>query len=334
MLAPCPAVVGDDRIDLAPPQVVTVENAIYSPLSGAMDANRDWGVYEADGRLVEAAAYKRGPGRTLVGQSDFIEIPPGAAFVAGEMIYGGAVQGHYGHFLLGMLPRYWIDFAACPEHKILLHSNVSLDFAFTLPFIGEIFAALGLDRSRFVSFDRPVRIERLLVPEALFHETSVGKPAFATLCETIRTRLAPTVPRTRSAAYVSKARLKAGVWSVANEHLIAARLADRGVDIVYPELLPLPEQMNLFEQYETICGLMGSALHTSLFSHASNRIIALSHNPFVSSNYTLIDKLKTNRSTYVHCGDPMARLGKTEDFSCVFECPEPERVADDLFAMI
>lgn len=332
ILMPCQHLFGDCQIRQAPPRIVEIERAVYIPQTGSILESR-WGVYGADGRLVEEAAYTRGPGRVLVGQSEHLEIPPDLDVIHEEMIYGGAMQAHYGHFLLALLPRFWIDFSAHPERKILLHSSIDLEVMFTIGFIREIFGALGLDRSRFVVLDRPSVVDRLIVPEALFQELGSAAPLFARLCETINARFNMPVPRTKGAVYLSKENLTSGVWGVANEHRISAALAAKGVDIVFPERIPLREQMTLFERYETICGLTGSALHTSLFARARNRIVGLGHNTFVVSNHMMIDRLKENDAAYFFPGNDMANLGPKGDFNTMFECPEPERVAEELFAL-
>lgn len=86
-----------------------VEDAIYVPFRPDLFLDRDtgWGIFDANGDLVEEAAYVRGSSQELVGQRkhidpaslDIVEAP------ATAMIYAGPVIPHYGHFLLTSLAR-------------------------------------------------------------------------------------------------------------------------------------------------------------------------------------------------------------------------------------
>lgn len=109
-LVPCTPNPVRGEVRLAEPGIEVHEDVLYGPVaSHAWHDEPHWGIYDRAGHLVDAAAYHRGPGKTLVGQSRWLDR---AASRAGDApdetyIYGGILIEHFGHFLLSSVSRFW-----------------------------------------------------------------------------------------------------------------------------------------------------------------------------------------------------------------------------------
>ena len=336
MLVDTHVVHGDSTVIWRLPDVREVSNAVYMPQTTVPDHDPSWGVYYEDGRLVEEAAYKRGPGRSLVGQSDLITVPADIEAIDQTLLYGGSVHRHFGHFLLSILPRYWNRVRETRSYvKIVMHCEGGFQQWLDIPFVREIFATLELTADDFVTFPRPARIKRLIVPEPSFQELSQIHEAFAALGDHVGRALVTGKPSIgHDIVYLSKERLTHGVWSVRNEHVFVEALRKKGVAVIYPECLPLAEQLRIFRDSKVIVGLMGSALHLSALCDEPKRIIAIGHNHVVPSNFALLDKVRGNTSAYLHPEGGMTDLGVHGGFLNVYECPDAESIAAQVAALI
>ncbi|GJD79210.1 glycosyltransferase family 61 protein [Methylobacterium gregans] len=318
------------------PRVEAYFDAYLVPAVGFPDNDPLWGVYRSDGKLIEAAAHKRGPGRLLLGQSETLGTSTEFHTVDGPGIYGGLTIPHFGHYLLSTLSRYWTDLRAdFPGSKIYIHTMEDLGGWLARPFVRQTLSALGFQDSDFVPIDRPMRLRHLIVPASSFIEQSVAFQAYGETGRLVGERLCGAPPKVRSEpVYLSKEQLAGGVWTADNESDLVEALREAGVRIVYPETLSLPEQTRIFAEHRTIIGLAGSALHTSLLSGGGHRLIGLYPTEMVNSNFLLIDKIKNNRSSYLTPQGGLQRIGETSTFAHVYRIPEPRLIARELLAQI
>ncbi len=101
--------------------------------------------------------------------------------------------------------------------------------------------------------------------------------------------------------YISKTQLHDGAtYRLVNEQAIEAVFEARGIRIMYPERLTVPEQIALLASASTIVGTVGSAFHTTLFCGRPKRTIGLAYDRAINANHALFDKLSGNQALYVH----------------------------------
>ncbi len=247
--------------------------------------------------------------------------------------YGGKIHPHYGHFLLSTFSRFWplIKYGK-PKCKILMHEETEPAHWFSFPHVAYCFAKLGLAPADFVKFDYPVRIERLVVAHPSFEEEHFAHAAFARLGNAIG-RLALRdieIQDNPRPVYLSKSRLKSGVWRFVNEAELAANLSRHGVDVVFPEQLSLDAQIGLFSERRVLIGSMASFFHTSIFSSTRPILIGINHQRSALSNYTLSDAVNgiDGRYFYPHDGVRYAEPGSGFSMNCHIE--NPVGVAEDI----
>jgi hypothetical protein len=322
------------------PEVFTQRDALFMPKEPTIiyDLDHNWGVYDLSGRLVEAAAYRRGPGPTYVGQSLTLDRGQIKAATAPEQtyIYCGPEHAHFGHFLLSTLPRFWqMRAGRLLPAKILCHLDVDAEVWLSVPFVRQIFSALGLTASDFVRFTEPTIIPELIIPAPSFEEASFGSVAFRSLCTDIYKSLHHLKrSSTSKPAYLSKENLTQGVRRIVNEDIVTNFLAMEGVDIFLPEQLSVSEQLQLFQDRRVIAGSVGSALHSSIFAPSVPAIIGLSASHIISASFPIIDMLTGADATYVYPDSGVTELNADSSFMSLYRLDQPLEVAANLMRII
>ena len=340
-LLPCDRTLGETRIARLP-GVREHRDAVYVPKRAGIpfDADSEWGIYDRDGRALEAAAYRRGPGPRRVGGGDDLSAvlsSPLAEAPDVPHLYVGTLHTHYGHFVLSGIARLWALASVVRPLRLLYHGDQVPKGLLELPYVSDCLTALGVEAANLVRYDRPVRIATLTVPEPTFEEQHAAHPLHAALTCAVGRRLRGGVAgssRFSAPVYLSKARLTAGVGRAVNEAEIADSLERRGVTVLHPERMPFADQIRAFETSPVIAGLLSSAFHTSLFASRPNRLVALNHDGLVSSSFHLVDRLKGNRSTYLRPRAAVEYQGTRDGFHINTRYPDPARLADDLLREI
>lgn len=202
----------------------------------------------------------------------------------------------------------------------------------------KLFGALNISKSDFIRFSSPKKIKRLIVPAPAFEEASFAYRRYASFCHTVGKKLAGHLMGKIDLrpVYLSKSKLKSGVRHIINEDVICHRLAENGIEIVYPETLSLEEQIALWANRPYITGFSGSAFHTSIFV-PRDYIFMINYNMVTYSNFNLIDLANNAQADYygiapggVKIVDPAKNPDETRGFSETCMVSEPITIADEI----
>ncbi|SFL29560.1 glycosyltransferase family 61 protein [Methylorubrum salsuginis] len=291
--------------------------ADFHPLAG----EAPWGLFARDGSLL-------GGGRPPAPGLRLAEPEPVAA---GPLLYVGLLALHYGHFLINTLPHLWplVGWTGA-RPKLLCHAwPGSWDRA---PFLNDILGRLGYGLDDLVTFERPVRLADVLVPEPALREQAGVHAVYGDLCRGIgegfwRPDEVDTVARP---AYLAKTRLTAGITRLVNEEEIADELERCGVDIVHPETLDLPAQVRLLSSRRVILGTVGSAFHTTVFAAPGRRLVGLNWQPALNANFALLDGLNRSQARYFHA--PGTLYPDRGAFEVAWAVPDPRGIAREMLA--
>ncbi len=330
----------DDVILRAYPTVETHREVVYIPIDDQISWGEDtrWGMYDRDGNLVQSAAYYRGPGKKLLGQSEHQDIsdlkferaPPG------KYIYGGLMIDHFGHFLFSAFSRFWLgSFEDLSKYKIVCHGHGTPDGWFSHIYIRDIFEHLGLTMQNFIVLKRPTIFSEIVIPSPSFEEHNFAHRAFSQWGNNAGDWITRSHarPLTSQPVWISKTKLESGVQRCANEIELEEILITAGFEIVHPQHMHIIEQIFLFRSHRYITGFIGSAFHASILAPPSSRIIGLSIGDVVNNNYTLIDKVNDNISRYFTVeGD--FQSPQSEMYMSEFWMKNPKAVADDLISLV
>lgn len=183
----------------------------------------------------------------------------------GTFLYGGVIFPDFGNFIAESLHRLWpvLTDKACRDLPIIFHSTgPGLSGEMALPvWMEQIFALLGIDSSRLLLVDRPLRPERLIVPT---QGSMLGMGSVSADYDRIfpprREGQAEARPRTGH-LYVSRSKyLFSG--SYLGEMLVEEVLRDSGqFEILHPQEHPVAEVVDKLESCASAVFAEGSALH-------------------------------------------------------------------------
>lgn len=248
-------------------------------------------------------------------------------------MYGGWLHDHFGDFILSTLSRYWTPlWHEHPDLKIVYHSERDISIWFEIVWIGQLLRGLGLTPDRFVRFDKPTKIQKLIIPFPSFEEENFVHRAFARFCNELGRVVAGNriaKPDNRP-VYLSKERLPVGVRRLSNEFENTKVLADHGVEIVYPETLAIEDQIALWYNRPYIASFEGSAMHASVFAPGQHSII-LTYNHSIISSYPLLDIANRSRTQYLSISDNEIRSeGARDGFHSVTTATDPIGLAESL----
>lgn len=186
--------------------------------------------------------------------------------VSGEFIYGGGIDRQFGHFMSEMVHRIVpskLLFGAAPFIFVSANGTRKTASFDALPlFARGVFDLLGITRNEFHLVTENTVIEQISVVEQ-GSELGLGpKPGYL---DDLREYVIPRLdalhgsePRPKK-VYVSRRRVPTGLFL--GERYIEEQLAAEGFAVVYPELLPVSVQMDIYRKAEILVFPEGSACH-------------------------------------------------------------------------
>jgi len=323
---------GDENMISRPLRYKVLSNALYIPksFSSWYDGDTNWGIFK-DGNIDFDAAYIRGPGDCLVGQS-WTEPQTGAhaRYLEGTYVYGGTIQPHYGHFLFDGIARFWHNERS---FKFIVQGPTTVSEWFKYSPIPEIFKILGLTEENFIRPEQATFIQNLIVPEPSIRETHSVHEEYGHMGTRIGHQLVPNPNLGGAPVYLSKTKLTRGIWAAENEEVLEKELEKHGIEIVHPQTLSLADQVRLFSE-RVVIGLEGSAFHTAALAPVQTKSIIIVKFCHAISNFTLIDKVKHNNVKYITDGRAFERLGRVGEIDTMFRIPDPKGLAKQVLSAI
>lgn len=311
-LLPCRTLWGTCERHARPPRWRRYGRADFHPIR----TDRPWGLFARDGSRL-------GVGRDPAAGEALAAPEP---VETGPLLFIGRLALHYGHFVINTLPHLWpLAGWTGRRPKLLCHAppgswNGS-------PFLAALLAPLGYEPDDLVTFDRPVRLADVLVPDPALHEQASVHAVFGDLCRRVGEGFwdPSEVDTVSRPAYLAKTRLAAGITRLDNEDAIVEALDRQGVEIVHPETLDFAAQVRLLSTRRIVLGTVGSAFHTSVFAAPGRRLVGLNWQPALNSNFPLLDGLNENQARYYHA--PGTRYVDPGPFEVTWEVPDPRGLA-------
>ncbi len=203
------------------------------------------GVFTANGEFVETSLLERGAPA---------ELREPVEYLRGTYIFGGCLFGHFGHFIWESLSRVHA-IRQCREYPILFISPNDRVYESQKIF----FKAIGI-RNEICVVKVPASVEKLVYSDP----GSTVHPAFMSDAQIASLQYFTFSEKSNERIWLSRSRLPFG--KVTNERIIEDELEKIGYRIVYPETLPLREQVRLLSTSAIVAGFDGSAFFPLLFA--------------------------------------------------------------------
>jgi hypothetical protein len=207
---------------------------------------------------------------------DLPTVPPPSSWLEkqifeGRTLYLGHFMNQYGHFITETLSRFW---ALREGHDFDRYAFFPFWFDGGKPIFAEaqdfFLDQFAIPREKVVFLTSPVLFEEIVVPERLFTIADVVNVKLSYIYEKVRRRF----EQPSGVARIFLSRLEPYA-RIANVGAVEDVFRRNGFEIVYPERLPIRQQMILYANCHVMAGFAGSSLHNSLFAREGTLVIEL-----------------------------------------------------------
>jgi capsular polysaccharide biosynthesis protein len=287
-------------------------DVIYTPYV-RIEHNKRYGcLYNRDGQRIEHSCLKQDK-KYLVKDAISYSGTKDLETFAGNTIYLGIILGHYGHFLLETISRWWslIDRLQDFDYYLFHLPNPKI---LEKSWVKELLALAGIEREKIIYFEKPTKIQSVFVPEASLQIGSHIFKQYREVCQHLISLIDLTkIQTTDRPLYLSRRLLNRGARKVAGEELLEDLLLRNGFHVVHPQFLSIEEQIYLINRHEHIVGIVGSAMHNLVFSLSAKTVTYIASENNLPPSYIMLDKLCQNRSTYVNSYKPIQINSESKD---------------------
>jgi capsular polysaccharide biosynthesis protein len=204
------------------------------------------------------------------------------------------IRGFFGHALTEQVSRLWAWREAqerYPGIKVLLSLNRGREVA---DWEYELLAAGGVDRSDVVVIGEPVVVERVLSATPMFSMPAYVHPRITETWDAVGSAL-----RSRATERDYPARIfctrEHDKRECTNRAEVEELFASYGFEVLLPEKLPLPDQVELFHRAEVVAGFAGSGMFTTMFRDRPQHLILVSPDTYGPSNEYMISAVRGHR---------------------------------------
>lgn len=206
-----------------------------------------------------------------------------------------AYSGHFGHLTTEVLSRLWgwdVAKQENPDLKALFHIRPKRDSGGRLE--RTLFTAYGIADSDLVAVRGAVRVEDVVAATPLWHN---AEPYYAhpDIMETWARMTAGFLqggpPAEHERIFISRGTDLAHRRGCHNQPEVERFFSEKGFHIVYPENLPMAEQVALFAGARVVAGFGGSAMFNLMHTRRLERLIVLSHDGYDARNEHLFASL-------------------------------------------
>ncbi|MCL2596938.1 MAG: glycosyltransferase family 61 protein [Paludibacter sp.] len=252
-----------------------------------------FGVFAPNGIFVEQSLQTRGKGQLIPDNVVLENIP----YFDYDAVYLGNVDDAFGHYILEHWTR---SYAFLNEKYKTMKFVIVNDMRFNpVPnFVTKLAYLLGIPSENFIILDKTSKFRNVYVPESAFKLVRYSSIEFGE----IYAKIAENVKKEYDfeKIYVSRAGLKQR--KVYGEEKVQSIFKKNGYHIVYPEQLPLEEQIALMKNCKSLAGCAGTALHLALFMYEGGNVYQIRRNKIKDGNcgtQYLITEAKKLHLTYI-----------------------------------
>ena len=189
-------------------------------------------------------------------------------------------KNNFGHFLIEYINRAWclVD-KKYQNMKVVIVDEIGCGKINN--YIYVLIGLLGVKPENIVLLDKTTRFRNVYVPTPAFDLSAYYTDAFAQMYNTI----AGNTPDTEKyeKIYVSRGAMPADRHTY-GEGTIEKIFENNGYKIIYPETLPLEQQISLIKNCKYLAGCAGTALHLALFMKRGGTVIQIKRNTVLVDN--------------------------------------------------
>jgi hypothetical protein len=216
---------------------------------------------------------------------DNLLIPDNIEYDDREVMWGGMLIFHYGHFILQCTTRlyYYIKNRDKIKYVIFVSKNNSLP-----SYINEFFSLINLPHEKIILIDEFRQFKRIICP-------SISSIYYGDYTKDFLLPFQECSKKIEPSGY-EKVYLTRKYWHGANkcfgEECIEKVFNLNGFKSVSLEKLSLMEQISIFKSAKIMAGINGTSFHNTLFSAPGQKLIMLNRNEEFDSQYIINQVVK------------------------------------------
>ncbi len=185
-----------------------------------------------------------------------------------DVIFGGTLNGHFGHFLMENWCRLWY---------VLQHPELKLKIFFVPTSHGgyktwfdEFFRLMGIDLERIVYVKQPTQCRSITIPDQAQYCWNDFTKNWLLPFQEIKSRVQPGNVKK---LYLTRTKFKHKTRHFYNEEYFEDFFAARGFEVVAPEKLSIEEQISLVMGADELAATLGTLTHWALFCKPTAKFI-------------------------------------------------------------
>jgi len=192
-----------------------------------------------------------------------------------DVIFGGSLIGHFGHFILECWSRLWY---------VIQHPELQLKILFITTTHGgyhkwfdDFFQLMGIAQNRIIYVDKPVQCHSVIVPEqSQYNAWNFVKytKEFFIPYQKIKSRIKPAEIKK---IYLTRKNVIVGKYRriCFNEEYFENFFSEHGFKVIAPEKLSIEEQISLVMGADEIAATVGTLTHWAIFCKPTVKFIML-----------------------------------------------------------
>lgn len=269
-------------------KVDVVENGIVLPARQTqIEGRQTWegGVCDKDFNFVAGfssdspSVIKRAGARDVL--HSYVVDKEEITYLDEDVIFGGVLMGHFGHFILESWSRLWyVIHPTPPTHTLYtIHHNDKIKVLFGLgkwgyqSWFDKFFELMGISKERIIYVKQPIQCRSVIVPE----QSMYGRPGFT------KEYLIPydaikanVTPGNVKKLYLSRKDFEINRKKCYNEQYFEDFFVAHGFKSVEMEKLGIEEQISLVMGADEIAAGTGTLTHFAFFCKPTAKFIMLS----------------------------------------------------------
>lgn len=234
-----------------------------------------------------------------------------------DVIFGGLLATHFGHFLTECLCRLWYVLKN-PQLNSKILFVTTLKNGGHRPYTDDFFKLMGLDTERIIYVDKPVQCRSVTVPEQAQYDWRRLTEEFLLPYQAIKARIKPGDTKKLYLTRLGFESKKHGNVHCFNEKYFEDFFAARGFKVVSMEKLKIEEQLSLINGADEIAATLGTLTHWAMFCKPGAKFIMLNRTSKYVSRIQCLINAKFDADCYVVDGSKNFLFADRTHGACMF----------------
>ena len=255
-----------------------------------------YGVFDENLNFVDTSVCSRGGGRNIIPKKINKE---NIEYVDKEVVFLGGILPHFGDFLVNNLTRvYALINRKYSDYDVVFVNDKDIN---PIPEWLYVFLELvNVPRQRVVILNKSMRFKNVCVPKQSWDFPIWSSEQCKNVFDEMANNAQCECPEFYDKIYLSRDSLS--IRRTYGEKYVQEIFSKNGFKIIYPETLPLKQQIALASNCKFLAGCAGTALHLALFMKPDGCVIQIKRNSQIKDNASmqyLINKTKNLNSVFI-----------------------------------